>query len=527
MNGTPAPALIGVSPAEERHRRPRLFGALESAYPVRFEGRAEDDWDGLDGLLAVGPGAPAAVAAARPALPTLTATGEERPPAEVRSLTLADHLELARPLRGARLSEGSVGGSPPLAGPARAEVLARLSDGPAWTAWQEGGQRAQAVAALPAELAGGEALRERLMPGRCLALLALAQFVQGCLAGRSWATPPLQAAFLFDDPNLHWPSYGHVRYPELASHAAEHGYHVAVAMVPLDGWLVHPRVARLFRACPDRLSVCIHGNHHSGPELGRPRSQREGRVPATEALRRVASFERRSGVPVSRVMVPPHERLSEAAGRALLESGYEAVCVTRPYSWIEPSSEDDWLARPPAAGPLTGWGSAEVVAGGLPLLLRSAFELSREDLVLRAFLGQPLILYGHHQHIQDGLGVLADAAAEVARLGDVRWCSLEAIARGRVETRREGSALAVRPHARRVRVPIPEGVNRLEVDLSRISGDGPSTVELAETAPAEHELTLAPATPAPPSAGPRLRPPPLWPLARRVAAESRDRLAAL
>src|SRR5262249_48984385 len=79
-------------------------------------------------------------------------------------------------------------------------------------------------------------------------------------------------------------------------------------------------------------------------------------------------------------------------------------------------------------GPTAAWRTVDVVAGGLPLLLRSSFEHPREDLVLRAFLRQPLILYGHHDTFADGLDVLAEAAADVNRLGDVRWQSLGAIA---------------------------------------------------------------------------------------------------
>ena len=69
------------------------------------------------------------------------------------------------------------------------------------------------------------------------------------------------------------------------------------------------------------------------------------------------------------------------------------------------------------------------MAGGLPVLLRADFALHpREDLVLRAFLGQPLILYGHHELLREGPSALTEAAAAIDRLGDVRWSSLAEIA---------------------------------------------------------------------------------------------------
>jgi len=38
--------------------------------------------------------------------------------------------------------------------------------------------------------------------------------------------PPLRACFVIDDPNLHWPSYGHLDYRRMAEHARRGGYHV-------------------------------------------------------------------------------------------------------------------------------------------------------------------------------------------------------------------------------------------------------------------------------------------------------------
>jgi hypothetical protein len=219
-----------------------------------------------------------------------------------------------------------------------------------------------------------------------------------------------------------------------------------------------------------------------------------------------------------------------------LALGYEAVCNTRPYPWARevPTGGAHWLARPSDAGPLTGWHSVDVVGGGLPVLLRAGFEHPREDLALRAFLGQPLILYGHQDDLRDGLGVLEQAAADVNALGDVRWGPLHTMSRASVETLRAGSTLHVRPLARRVRVDVPDGIDELAVDrrafrdelVERLSLDGavapaPSRVPVA--GPGAVELTLMPAQPAEPPhriAAPRRR---VWPVVRRVAVELRDR----
>ncbi len=353
------PLRVGVIPTHEHARRPRLWAALEEAYPVRFEGCGPDALCTLDALIAVG------------AMPDV------------------------------------------------------------------GGIQCLCSTEIPDELAEGEALRERLRPGRNRALLALARFLAELTAHLRPPPPPLQAAFVIDDPNLRRPRYGHIDYAGLLAHARAHGYHVSIAMVPLDGRLARRDGAatRIFCEGAEHLSLCIHGNDHDGPELGRPTREEDALALVAQALRRTADFERRTGLTVDRVMVPPHERLSEPVALALRACGFDAVCTTRPYPWVADTLERHWLARPPNVGPLAAWRPIDRVAGGLPVLLRAEFDHPREDLALRAFLGQPLILYGHHDLLADGPDVLAEAAAQINRLGDVRWCSLGEMARMLAPTR--------------------------------------------------------------------------------------------
>jgi hypothetical protein len=428
-------ACVGVFPPDAQALRPRLFAALEEAYPVRFDGCEDGDWSGFDAVVAIG-----AQGVLKPprGVPLLWAIGEEAAQSgEGRQLTLSDSPSLARALRGSRLSErycAPLSGAVPVGD---RQVLATVAGIPVWLAEDEraaddGGVVRELVAVAPAELEAGESLRERLAPGRCLALLALLNFIQSLPGGTGTRAQPVMAAFVLDDPNLHWPSYGHVRYAQIASHANEHGYHMAIAMPPLDGSFAHPRAVRIFKEHPAQLSICVHGNDHLGPELGRVATERDGISLARQALARAGAFQRRTGIPFEPVMVPPHEQLSEPAARGLLAGGFDAVCVSRPYPWVVPGRPGPAAALgagPPERGALAGWTSRETVAGGLPLMLRTGFNAPREDLVFRAFLGQPLILYGHHDVLKDGLDVLADAASAVDALGEVRWGSLAQIVR--------------------------------------------------------------------------------------------------
>ncbi|MGA7705359.1 MAG: hypothetical protein WB998_10745, partial [Solirubrobacteraceae bacterium] len=341
---------VGVAPAHALGSRPRLLAALEAAYAVRFEAYEAADPTELDAVVVFGRGECDTSSADRlndrvetraggcetlPAgLPVFQTIGDERALSEGdSSVVLGCAPELALALRGARLSDAWTGPLPQAARSERQSVVATLDGQPAWV-FDPGAHRGaprQVVSAAPSELEPGESLRERLAPGRCLALLALANFLGRLTAGSPGQAPILDAAFVLDDPNLHWPTYGHLHYEELAGHAREHGYHVSIAMSPLDAWFAHPRAVRTFREHPAELSLCIHGNDHLGPELGRVATDRQGYVLARQALARAAAFERRTGIAYERVMVPPHEQLAEPAARGLRAGGFEAVCVSRAY----------------------------------------------------------------------------------------------------------------------------------------------------------------------------------------------------
>jgi len=370
-----------------------------------------------------------------------------------------------------------------------------------------------------------------------MGLLPMLHFLDLVLGAQGWTLPPLRASFVIDDPNLHWPSYGFLEYRDLIKHASRHGYHVGLATVPLDGWLVNSRAAALVRENPAELSLLMHGNDHVARELGRLATSAEAEPVIAQALQRIAALERRSGVVVDRVMAPPHGACSEPALAAMFRLGIEAACISRPYPWR------DGL---PAPTPLAGWRPAELVAGGLPVLPRHSLSLPREDLVFRALLGQPLILYGHHQDFAHGLDLFAQAASDINALGDVQWGPLGWIARGNYSTRRVGETLHVGMHARRLSIEVPDGVRALHVQAQEPLG-GPAwhkldlEGEISEMtfrdglgqslprpvdAPAELDVTLIADQPLVHTEIPA-RPFKPWPRIRRMMVEGRDRVQPL
>ena len=524
---------IAVSPGVERSRRRRLFDALEAAFHVSFEPfepASQADWSGAIVVRAGGDGA-----ADEPSAPARVATFVAHEPAGERGSRRSTRVHFSSSsavdgrLRGRTLVEEEWPVTPPLDGRDAGSVLASGPDGGLWSVDDVGGVTTHSVTCLPPELESGERLKSRLQAGRFLALLPLVQFLREVTGASEWVPPARTACLVLDDPNLHWPSYGFVNYRQLADHATSHGYHMSIATVPLDAAYADRRAVEVFRSSPT-LSLSVHGNNHLKRELAQSFPESATVAVAAQALRRVAAFERRHGLEVDRVMIPPHTSVSVPMMRAMLRVGFEAICFEGPVG----SGSDDALI---------GWNPADVhVAGGLPGLHRHYFGCSPEELVLRGFLDHPLILAGHHGDLAPNLDALASSAAAVNDVADVRWTSLAGVARANYLLRRSDALLEIRPFARVVDVDLPEEVSRLRVSLPPMALDHDQAVTVEPIGEAGDRRTVPPGESfavrgggslrlrvgRPADVAPESVPSPPWapwPLLRRGLVSGRDRLA--
>lgn len=335
-------------------------------------------------------------------------------------------------LRGASLGSG-IGGRPAMGMSSLIQnsAPAGLSDSPAeWISLAERGNveiwsRATCGTADVDVVLGGLSelpvttdLMRTLLGENPWPYLPLVHFLLRVLERSGWDLPPLRACFLFDDPNLHWGTYGWVDYAELAEFCQSHDVHVSFATIPIDSWWVSERAARWFRGS-DRLSLIVHGNNHTSSELG-GEGTREGTVRMlSQALRRIHRLERKGGVRVDRVMAPPHGACGQRACEVLSQLGYVGLTANRPRPWAD-DAEADW--------PGAGLGVVQVTPGLIPVLTRVPFDRPESELRIRALLRQPLILYGHHGDLKHGLSLLEERAALIHSLGAVEWSSLGEIA---------------------------------------------------------------------------------------------------
>lgn len=518
-------APVAVRPDRALRERSRLFAVLEAAFPVSFVASGSEPIAPTPTIVFAGRGEhPAPTELARGGAPVLV-LGEEDAVRPAHVVKLGNDRGVDRRLHGVELPDRP--GAHRILPDGPATLLATACDGPVWLRCSSGGTTVDLLAGALPELAEDAILRDLLLR-RALTLVALVQFLRRAGAAVAYTPPPPRAAFLFDDPNLRWRTYGFIDYAKLLRDAELHGYHASMAMVPLDNRFAHAGTIDLFRRHPDRLSLVLHGNDHSSRELLRPRSAASALALAAQALRRAEGFEARYELGIDRVMTPPHGMCSEAVAAALAAVGFDGLCAIHPLPWAE---------RPPASRPLAGWDPAEFAAG-CAVVPRLHLGSTDADIALRAFLDQPLVFYGHHEDLAAGLEPLGAIAARVERMGGARWCSLGEIAATNRATRRDLGLLRVRPYANRIAVAVPATCDRIV--LARPRGVEPTargwSIGAGPPVPFDTVLPVVPGS----QLELRVRrdderrptaikspPPRPWAILRKVAMEARDRTLPL
>jgi hypothetical protein len=531
---------IIVAPETEFQSRRRLFDVLSRLYPVDFEAwhpgesRAFDAaicWEGCPGeneVIALSNGESLMVARSEGPLVTVQKGG-----AKFGASSSLDHCfrsqgmvdECIESFSALKLRDGD-------------EVLCSLEGQPCWIGRR--GQRGTTwiTALAPEEFGETQTVYDHFNRRRWLRLLPFFQYLKRLTQTENWDTPPVRACLMFDDPNLHWPTYGFIDLRKLAVHAQENNYHVSCAMVPFDGWFVNARARALFKEQAARLSLCMHGNDHTHTELGATLDSEGFTRMLAQALRRIDQFEKKSGVPVSRVMVPPYGAFRESVANPMLNLGYEAVCVSRASltSWNKGRA---WAAT-------FGHSVAEFIGTGFPVIPRQVMAPGHEGTYrLAAFLGQPIIPHGHHQDCANGFDLLTNVANSINSLGQVAWMDMASLSRSNFLTRRSGDTLVVKMLARHIALPLVEGVKEIVVERPWIGADGSEPLRCTAgeqtifsgkhgaASPAisiSGKRTVSLLSPAPSGLNYQDVPAPrfqAWSTARRFLSEARDRISPL
>ena len=190
--------------------RGRLFGALEAAFPVTF--RADEPGaPAPDAVIVIAedPGALAVDTLTAEGLPVLVVADAPGSGAQADDVRVSADAPIDPRLRDIVLTD-RLAGTPLAPDAGRDDVLAVAGGGAVWTRSRGPAPVDTVRCALP-ELAPDQVLSALLWRHSVVAV-ALVSFLRAVSARCGWESPPVRAAFLFDDPNLRWRSYGFIDY---------------------------------------------------------------------------------------------------------------------------------------------------------------------------------------------------------------------------------------------------------------------------------------------------------------------------
>jgi hypothetical protein len=252
------------------------------------------------------------------------------------------------------------------------------------------------------------------------------------------------------------------------------------------------------------------------------------------AAARLDRFERRFGVPVGRVMIPPHGWSTLAVHPALLATRFEAFCEAPRWWWDWP---DATKARRVSRSPTSLRGAA----GDLEVPVGKRRHSRRR--LISAYLDQPIVWYWHHDDLADGHEVLAELAGCLRGLGRTEWLPLTRVSRtnARISVDEADANIRVRIFSRVCELPLPEGAERVVVEalgplptgsFSLCGGRETAVVErgagwISEPVSVRDLDSLEIVAPGPATVAPSLQTVPaalLKAVARRAVVEARDRL---
>lgn len=247
-------------------------------------------------------------------------------------------------------------------------------------------------------------------------------FLRHAAGELAWHSPGHYANLTIDDAWLREP-YGYVNYEKLLSEMDRHNFHTTIAFVPWNYDRSQPAMVSLFRAHEDRFSICIHGDNHDHQEFGSyAETPLDGQVhDIKQAVARMMKFHELTQIPYDPVMVFPHSISPEPTFGALKRYNFWATANSLNVpTGAEAPSDPEFALR-----------AATLNFANFPSLRRYSAEAPGPpaQLVVDAFLGNPMLFYVHQAFFAPGIDAFDKTADTVNRMEPAtEWRSLGYIA---------------------------------------------------------------------------------------------------
>jgi hypothetical protein len=249
-------------------------------------------------------------------------------------------------------------------------------------------------------------------------LAPVMMFVRYSGGEHAWHTSGHYANLTVDDAWLREP-YGHLQYSALLREMQRHNFHTTIAFIPWNFDRSQAKVVSLVRAHGDRFSICVHGNNHDHQEFGsfetKPLELQTANI--KQALARMEQFQTLTQIPYDRVMVFPHSIAPSGTLGALKQYNFLATVNSRDIPLGSSSPSDPGFSLRPITLSFSNFPSFRRYSAEVPV--------SRSEIAVDAFLGNPILFYVHQGYFADGIDRFDPVADMVNELQpDALWRGL-------------------------------------------------------------------------------------------------------
>ena len=267
-------------------------------------------------------------------------------------------------------------------------------------------------------------------PNRFMGVAALMMAVKSAFADRAWHSPGKYANLTIDDPWLVEP-YGLLSYSALLTEMQRARFHSTIAFIPWNFDRSEEPVSKLIREYPNQWSIAIHGNDHDHHEFyvyrrladgAWPRQSFEKQASALRvAVARMERFQAADRIPYDRVMIFPHTIAGSMTLGLLKRYDFWATVNASNIPPDEQSAQSlEFFLR-----------ATTLKFENFPSVRRFAPDaLAESDVARELFLGNPVLLYVHHDYFSGGIARFNAFAENVNRQEPgIRWTNLGEIAK--------------------------------------------------------------------------------------------------
>jgi hypothetical protein len=273
-------------------------------------------------------------------------------------------------------------------------------------------------------------------------LLPYAMALRSIFAEESWRPNQRNACVIVDDPLLRR-NYGFLSFDKLLGMMKDYNFHTTIAFIPHNFRRSSSVTGKMFQENPGRLSLCFHGNDHTGAEFAAADTALLNSM-LQVAEHRIGAHRQTTGLDCERVMVFPQGNFSVEAMSVLQSRNFDCAVNTGPYPRR-------------GAAPLTIGELAQPALlrySGFPLFLRrKSANIRNEGIAFNLFFGKPVLIVEHHDAFRDPQPLLEAVSRINSVAPGIHWSNLgDAAASSYLRRRAAEGEYRIRAYSRTVRI---------------------------------------------------------------------------